>query len=95
MHPVRIEEGSRLRRILEADEVQVCSWHHQAVDRVGAGLRPTAWAAYGLIEGLELDSHPWCVAVQWHPEMQLEDETQQRLFAALVRAAEESRDKHK
>lgn len=90
-HHVRIEPNSRTAEILESTDVEVCSWHHQAVERLGEGLRAVAWAPDGVVEALELDDHPWCFAVQWHPEMQIEDPTQQRLFAALVEASRERR----
>ncbi|MEI7990656.1 MAG: gamma-glutamyl-gamma-aminobutyrate hydrolase family protein, partial [Chloroflexota bacterium] len=43
--------------------------HHQAVDKLGKGLRITATAADGIVEGVELKDHPFCVGVQWHPEI--------------------------
>jgi putative glutamine amidotransferase len=65
------------------------SGHHQAVDHVGEGLNIAAVAPDGVIEGLEMLDHPWAVGVQWHPELTAaQDQTQQRLFDALVRAAE-------
>ncbi len=87
-HTVRIEAGSRLATIVGATEIEVCSWHHQAVDRLGAGLRPIAWSEDGVIEAVEHVSHPWCIGVQWHPEMQLEEEHARRLFSALVGATQ-------
>jgi len=87
-HTVRIEQGSRLATMVGATEIEICSWHHQAVDRLGDGLRPIAWAEDGVIEAVEHISHPWCIAVQWHPEMQLEEEHARRLFSALVAAAQ-------
>lgn len=45
----------------------VNSAHHQAVDRLGAGLRATAWAEDGTVEALRHDTLPvW--GLQWHPE---------------------------
>lgn len=90
-HRVRVEPHSRTAEILESTDVEVCSWHHQAVETLGEGLRAVAWAPDGVIEAVELEDHPWCVAVQWHPEMQIEDPTQQRLFAALIEASRERR----
>ncbi len=87
-HPVRIDPDSRLAAILGVTECEVVSWHHQAVDRLGDGLRPVAWAADGVIEAVEHVDHPWCLAVQWHPEMQLEDPVQERLFRALIGSTE-------
>ena len=73
-HRVYITEGSRLAALSGALDFEVNSRHHQAVrgdaeypGRVGA-LTVTARVRDGLIEGLELVSHPFLVAVQWHPE---------------------------
>jgi putative glutamine amidotransferase len=84
MHPVRIDPDSRLAAILGTTETTVRSWHHQAIERVGDGLRPVAWAEDGVIEAVEHLEHPWCIGVQWHPETQLDDVRQQRLFRALI-----------
>jgi len=86
VHTVEIEPGSRLAQILGTTRTEVRSWHHQGIDRVGDGLRPIAWAEDGLIEAVEHVDHPWCIGVQWHPEMQLEDDAQQRIFRALLDA---------
>lgn len=83
-HTVEIDPESRLAAILGTTTTQVRSWHHQSIDRLGEGLRPVAWAEDGVVEAVEHVEHPWCVAVQWHPEMQLDDPVQQRLFAALM-----------
>jgi putative glutamine amidotransferase len=73
-HRVYIAEGSRLAALSGALDFEVNSRHHQAVrgdaeypGLVGA-LTVTARVRDGLIEGLELASHPFLVAVQWHPE---------------------------
>ncbi len=66
-HAVSIEPGSALHTIY-GDEVVVNSLHHQTIDDVGPGLRVTARAADGTIEGLELEGG-LVIAVQWHPEM--------------------------
>jgi putative glutamine amidotransferase len=86
VHPVRIDADSRLARILGTTHAQVRSWHHQAIDTLGDGLRPVAWAEDGVIEAVEHVEHPWCIGVQWHPEMQLDDVGQQRIFRALIGA---------
>ncbi len=87
-HPVRIEPASRIGRILGTDELSVRSWHHQAVGRIGRGLRAVAWAPDGVVEAVESDEHPCTLAVQWHPEVRaLADPRHLRLFEALVEAA--------
>jgi putative glutamine amidotransferase len=86
-HPVRVAAGSTLAGILQTDRpLAVPTAHHQAIDRLGAGLTATAWAADGVIEAAELTGgshHPFVLAVQWHPEAG--DDA--RLFQALVTAA--------
>ena len=44
------------------------SFHHQAVDRLGRGLRAVAWAPDGVIEGIEGDGRALYLGVQWHVE---------------------------
>lgn len=45
----------------------VNSFHHQAIDTPGLGVRVTATAPDGIIEGIEFEDAP-VVAIQWHPE---------------------------
>jgi putative glutamine amidotransferase len=86
-HKVSIEPGSRLAALLGRSEADVPTHHHQAVDRLGAGLAATAWADDGVIEAAELagpDGPASLVAaVQWHPEAG-DDPS---LFTALITAA--------
>jgi putative glutamine amidotransferase len=92
VHPVRIDPDSRLGRILGATELTVHSVHHQAVGRLGTGLRAVAWSPDGVIEAIESANHRLLIAVQWHPELAaLGDERQRRLFEAIVRRAEAPR----
>ncbi|GCB50953.1 gamma-glutamyl-gamma-aminobutyrate hydrolase family protein [Streptomyces sp. NL15-2K] len=65
------------------EETSVPTFHHQAVDRLGTGLVPSAYAADGTVEAVELPGPHWVVGVQWHPEMG-EDV---RVMRALVEAA--------
>lgn len=67
VHEVRITGDSRVARALGAASAQVNSIHHQAIDRLGDGLRVTARAADGTIEAIEDDSGA-LLGVQWHPE---------------------------
>jgi putative glutamine amidotransferase len=87
-HPVRLEAGSRLARRLGAAEVaSVPSWHHQALNRLGAGLRAVAWAPDDVIEAVELRGEARLVAVQWHPELAGATPSGGGLFEALVEQA--------
>jgi putative glutamine amidotransferase len=91
-HGVRIEAGSRLAAILGETEIDACSWHHQAIDRVGEDLRAVAWAEDDVIEAVEHTKHDWCIGTQWHPEMQLDDPHPAKLFRAFVDAARDSKE---
>ena len=68
-HAVEVLAHTRLRAILDRDELDVNSFHHQAVDRLGDGLEVSARSPVdGVIEGLEVPGSRFVVAVQWHPE---------------------------
>ncbi|MCT9141276.1 gamma-glutamyl-gamma-aminobutyrate hydrolase family protein [Streptomyces violarus] len=82
-HAVKPVPGSLYGGVVP-EETFVPTYHHQAVDRLGEGLVPSAHAADGTIEALELPTHPgWVLGVQWHPEMG--DDV--RVMRALVEAA--------
>ena len=66
-------------RALFGDAVN--STHHQAAAELGP-LRVVARAPDGVVEAVVLDGHPFCVGVQWHPEL-----LDGRVFQALVDAA--------
>jgi putative glutamine amidotransferase len=87
-HAVRVAPGSRLGRVLGAEEVPVNSMHHQGIRRLAPGLRATAFAPDGLIEGVEGEGGRYLVGVQWHPEELAEaDPVMMRLFRDFVEAA--------
>jgi putative glutamine amidotransferase len=91
VHRVKVRDGSRLAEILGAVEVDVNSFHHQAIKRLGQRLADVAWAPDSIIEGVELvDGGQFVVGVQWHPEELAEnDRAAFNLFAALVKRARE------
>jgi putative glutamine amidotransferase len=86
-HAVQIAEDTRLAQILQAPVLKVNSLHHQGVERVAPGLKVSALAPDGLVEGLELPGHPFGLAVQWHPEWLQEHAPMRALFQAFVAAA--------
>jgi putative glutamine amidotransferase len=89
-HGVRVAARSRLAERIGAGELaSVPSWHHQALDRLGAGLEPVAWAPDEVIEAVELRGEPQLVAVQWHPELAGPTAAGGGLFEALVSRARE------
>ena len=86
-HDVIVEQGTRLAQYVPALEVNVNSSHHQAVAEVGQGLRVTAHAPDGIVEGVEDPRHPFYLGVQWHPEDMTGEGSATSLFAAFIDAA--------
>ena len=89
-----LRPGTAVHGVLGRDIVTISCYHHQALDRIGAGLRPTASSEDGVVEAIELTEPGggWFLAVQWHPEdTAADDPAQQRLFGALVSAAAQAR----
>jgi putative glutamine amidotransferase len=92
VHTVSVRGGTRLATIIGAGEHAVNSRHHQAVDRLGAGLVVSAESSDRVIEALEKPDHPFAVAVQWHPEDRtLMSEADRKLFQAFAVAVRTSR----
>jgi putative glutamine amidotransferase len=88
LHPVRLEAGTGLSGRLGVSALaSVPSWHHQALCRLGTGLRAVAWAPDGVVEAVELPGEGQLVAVQWHPELAGETAEGRGLFDALVAGA--------
>lgn len=67
-HPVKPVPGTRYAAAVP-EETSVPTYHHQSVDRLGEGLVPSAYAADGTVEAVELPTGAWTLGVQWHPEM--------------------------
>ncbi len=88
-HSVTIEPGSRLARVMGVTEAAVNSFHHQAADRLGDGLRPVAWSPDGVVEGIEDDGDSLFLGVQWHAESLVECPEHLALFRTLVEEAED------
>lgn len=91
-HAVEIEAGSHLAEALGYDELRVAdgldvnSFHHQAIDRLGEGLKVTARAPDGTIEGVEDPSRDFLIGVQWHAETLVHRRYEASLFGSFVDA---------
>jgi len=84
-HTVTVSDhDSRLGEVLKGN-CQVNSLHHQAIRRVGRGLKVTAYSEDGLVEAVEAaGDSPYLVAVQWHPEEIAELPEQKRILHQFV-----------
>ncbi len=88
-HPVTVDADSHVARATRTERPAAChSVHHQAVGRLGDGLRLVGTSDDGMPEAMEVEGASWAVAVQWHPEDTAGiDPQQQALFDSLVRTA--------
>ncbi len=84
---IHIERDSRLAGILDSTSCWVNALHHQAIHRLGEGLRIVARDDAGVVQAIEGSGPMFCVGVQWHPEFMPQERRQRALFAALVREA--------
>jgi putative glutamine amidotransferase len=83
-HGIEVVPDSLLCRTIGVRRGSVNSRHHQAVRDLAPGLAATAWADDGVIEAAEPAERggPWVLAVQWHPE----EEVEGALFRGFARA---------
>lgn len=62
------DKNSHLYKMLKTEKLTVNAWHHQALERLGEGLKVTAKSSDGIIEGVELEGKTFVVGTQFHPE---------------------------
>jgi putative glutamine amidotransferase len=96
-HLIEIVPGTRLAALAGARRsIRVNSRHHQGLlaEHVAPGLRASATAADGVVEGLEGEGESFLVGVQFHPERPGEVPELIGLFEALVAHAAEREPQH-
>jgi len=91
-HEVTIDRNSHLFRILKTEKIQTNSYHHQAVEKLGKGLRAVAHTEDGVIEAIELKDR-YSLLLQWHPEIRWKHGS--KIFKAFVEAVKAHRDRKK
>ena len=88
-HTVKLEKNSLINKVIGDDDSEITSTHHQGIRTLGSGLKPVSWSDDGLIEAIEDTKIPDAfLAVQWHPELMLDDENQINLFKWLVKKSQ-------
>ena len=85
-HKVIIKKGSLLYDIVENECLDVNSAHHQAALDEPKGVTINAHATDGVVEGIEANTHDFCLGVQWHPEFEI-NEGDAKIFRAFVEAS--------
>lgn len=86
-HPIYIKPDTKLHGILNREQLNVNSLHHQHITDPG-NLKISGKSPDGLIEAVEINEDRFGLGVQWHPELSaLFDYKEEKLFNALVNAA--------
>lgn len=85
-HKVSLKEGCLLKKIIDKDEIEVNSLHHQGINILGNGLVVSATAPDGLVEGVEMPDYPFLLGVQWHPEELATNPIWKGVFDAFIKA---------
>jgi CTP synthase len=90
----RLAEGSRAREAYGTDVVRERHRHRYEFDNAfredleGCGLKATGICPENdLVEIVELEDHPWFMAVQFHPELKSRPLSPHPLFKSFIHAA--------
>lgn len=96
-HPVQVQAGGVLERILGLDPFDVNSLHGQGIKTLARGLRVEALAPDGLVEAFAVAGSPgFNLCVQWHPEWMAQDNPiSMKLLRAFGAACQDYRDTHR
>lgn len=86
VHSVTVVGGSFLSGMTGGGELQVNSFHHQAVDKVAPGFSVEATAQDGLVEAIRMEGKSFVLGLQWHPEFFLEEDWAKGIFKGFVDA---------
>jgi putative glutamine amidotransferase len=91
-HYIEVTPGTILAELVEAELERdgfcaVNSRHHQALNKLGEGLKVTASSVDGVIEAVERPASRFCLGVQWHPESFWQSGRFQGLFRGFLAAA--------
>ena len=93
VHTVKVQKDTLLYKALgEVEDVQVNSYHDEALKKVSPQLRVVAHTSDGIIEGAEVTGKTFAVGVQWHPEYGwLYSKADCRLWKSFVAASKAAR----
>lgn len=90
VHLVDIAQGSQLSSIVSMQQIQVNTFHREALVSVSDEVFVSAISPDGIIEAIELPKHRFAIGVQWHPERLLDEQASQSLFSSFVGACNEN-----
>lgn len=89
-HSVSVVEGSVMHNIFGKQEIQVNTYHHQAIDKLAPGLKIVGWSNDSVPELIEAYPHRQILGTQFHPEIftAAGDALMGKLFKFLVNKAD-------
>lgn len=92
-HFATVTPDTPLAILVGEDKISVNSFHHQAIKRLGDGLRAMATSEDGIIEAAYRDGEQYIRLYQWHPERLIESDRHERaIFTDFVTAAISNKD---
>ena len=98
-HPVDLNPDSKLAETLSVTHLsKVVSLHGNSVGKAAPGVTIAATGPGDVIEAIEANSagqKGWIVGIQWHPELTLDEQVQQKVFKSLVDRARTVRERRR
>lgn len=67
-HEVKLKPKSKIKAIYSKENITVVTSHHQAVKKLGKGMKVGARSEDGVIEAIESKNDRYLIGLQWHPE---------------------------
>jgi putative glutamine amidotransferase len=86
-HAVWVHPGTPLHHVTGRNRLDVNSFHHQAIDKLGERLVSAADSPDGMIEAVFDPDLRFCVGVQWHAELLTHRSEHAPLLQEFVTAA--------
>ncbi|WP_281950416.1 gamma-glutamyl-gamma-aminobutyrate hydrolase family protein [Nitrosophilus kaiyonis] len=83
---VFIKKDSHLYKIIMSERIKVNALHHQAVDKIGLGLKKSAYDKNHIIQAIEHETLN-ILGVQWHPEFMPYLKSSQKIFNNFIKKA--------
>ncbi len=85
IHTVTLDTESPLYSLLKTEQLEVNSYHHQAIKDLAPPLSAMACSPDGLVEAVYMRNKKFVWAVQWHPEFSYKsNQSSQLIFKEFV-----------
>jgi len=83
LHDVVVDKSSMLYEIVGVEKLSVKSYHHQAVQNIGSGLKKCAESEDKIVEGIESTESNYVLGIQWHPELE-DGDISTKIFKSFI-----------